>query len=112
MLEMYDHSDQHSKIASISVKIEVKDIKSKDDNAEKDNDAKNADKADFDKRNWKRSMGYQRSQSSNALETPKNNVTFMKYKNNTFNENKSQDGYETKQNDEETVKPKRLYDIS
>ena len=56
-------------------------------------------------------MGYQRSQSSNALETPKNNVTFMKYKNNTFNENKSQDGYETKQNDEETVKTKRVFMI-
>ena len=41
-------------------------------------------------------MGYQRSQSSNALETPKNNVTFMKYKNNILNENKSQDGYEPK----------------
>ena len=35
----------------------------------------------------------------------------MKYKNNTLNENKSQDGYETKQKDEETVKPKRDFMI-
>merc|ERR1711994_1121464 len=49
-------------------------------------------------------MGYQRSKSSNALETPKKNVTFMKNKNNIPNENNCQDRSESKQKAKETIK--------
>ena len=55
-------------------------------NAEKqsNNNAKKSDKANFDRNNWKRSMGYRRSKSSNAIDTTKKNVRFEQNSNNSF----------------------------
>ena len=54
-------------------------------------------------------MGYQRSKSSNALETPKKSVTFMKNKNVVSNENNCQDRYKSKIKDKETIKTQNTF---
>ena len=51
-----------------------------------ENNASTSDKDNFDRSSWKRSVGYRRSKSSNAIETTKKNVTFERNGNNLSND--------------------------
>ena len=76
----YSNPNRTKILFQYPAKIESNQIAAEQGSNNFKSDAENTNKVSIDKCDWERSLGYRRSKSSNALETPRKNVTFMKRK--------------------------------